>query len=158
MLIKCKNGMSVDNWYDRPNRSWATQLKNEAGDQIGDATYSAHKGQAKAVVALTVKENGGKVVCKWIMKKRIIVTNNQGYWGAGDTIEEAVKNAKGLDHCLSVVFFCFLMNKSAKCWIDGMGSFCWSGKVYYQKLYLKNGKVILEKPEKVKKVKKENVK
>jgi hypothetical protein len=78
------------------------------------------------------------------MTTKIIVTNHQGYWGAGETIEEASIKCHGLNHCMSVVFFCFLMTKKSDCWIDGMGNFCWKGTVHYQKVFLDNGRVVLD--------------
>jgi hypothetical protein len=37
---------SVDMWYNRPERSWVIQIKDEENNQIGDATYVATKPEA----------------------------------------------------------------------------------------------------------------
>lgn len=36
----------VDRWYDRHTKSWVVQLKDEDGNQIGNATYLGLKHQA----------------------------------------------------------------------------------------------------------------
>jgi len=37
---------SIDMWYFRQQRSWVVQLKDEEGNQIGDATYVYSKPEA----------------------------------------------------------------------------------------------------------------
>lgn len=37
------NELKVRTWYDRAIRSWVTQIVDEEGNQIGDASYSGSK-------------------------------------------------------------------------------------------------------------------
>lgn len=37
---------SVDMWYNRPERSWVIQLKDEENNQIGDSIYVYSKPEA----------------------------------------------------------------------------------------------------------------
>jgi hypothetical protein len=37
---------NVDMWYNRHERSWVIQVKDEEGNQIGNATYVATKPEA----------------------------------------------------------------------------------------------------------------
>jgi len=41
-----KPPFKVDRWYDRHTKSWVVQLKDEDGNQIGNATYLGVKQQA----------------------------------------------------------------------------------------------------------------
>lgn len=48
----------VDMWYFKPQRSWIVQLKDEEGNQIGDAVYVHYKKEALKQVDDWKKEFG----------------------------------------------------------------------------------------------------
>lgn len=37
---------SIDMWYNRPERAWVVQLKDEENNQLGDAVYVGTKPEA----------------------------------------------------------------------------------------------------------------
>lgn len=40
-ITKLKSGLGfVETWYDKVTRNWVTQIKDNAGNQVGDAEYS----------------------------------------------------------------------------------------------------------------------
>ena len=39
----------LDRWYDRGSRSWIVQLKDEAGNQVGDAIFVGTRSEANGV-------------------------------------------------------------------------------------------------------------
>ena len=61
MKILCKNGNTVERWYDRQTRSSVTQVLDPAGNQLGSADYDGNKASAKFSLDARVKENGGAV-------------------------------------------------------------------------------------------------
>jgi hypothetical protein len=61
MLIECQNGKKVDNWYDRRTRQYITQLKDEQGNQIGEALYAGTRYTSLLDIVGLVKTNGGEV-------------------------------------------------------------------------------------------------
>jgi len=40
----------IDMWYNRPERAWVVQVKDEEGTQIGDAAYRGSKPEALSQV------------------------------------------------------------------------------------------------------------
>ncbi len=60
MKTKCKNGNTVQNWYDRKTRSSVVQVLDAEGNQMGDADYSGCRASARYAKAQAVKANGGK--------------------------------------------------------------------------------------------------
>lgn len=46
--ILLPGGWRVETWYDRHTRNWVSQLKDDNGNQVGDATYDAG-GNGKAI-------------------------------------------------------------------------------------------------------------
>ena len=59
MKILCKNGNTVERWYDRQTRSSVTQVLDPAGNQLGSADYDGNKASAKFSLDARVEENGG---------------------------------------------------------------------------------------------------
>ena len=59
MKVKCKNGMTVETFYDRKTRSSVTRLIDSVGNQVGDADYSGTKQSDDYMKNQMVKENGG---------------------------------------------------------------------------------------------------
>ncbi len=60
MKTKCKNGNTVENWYDRRSRNSVCQVLDKDGYQIGDADYSGCKESAKYAKEQAIKANGGR--------------------------------------------------------------------------------------------------
>jgi hypothetical protein len=60
MKTKCKNGYTVENWYDRHSRNSIVRTINTNGDQVGDADYSGNRLSAKFAKDQMIKMNGGK--------------------------------------------------------------------------------------------------
>ena len=60
MKTKCKNGNTVERFYERTSRSSVTVVLDPKGNQIGDADYSGNKLSADFVKAIMIKDNGGK--------------------------------------------------------------------------------------------------
>lgn len=60
MKIKCKNGNTVDCWYDRKTRQSVMQVLDSEGNQIGDAEYSGNRESARFVKQFAIKDNGGR--------------------------------------------------------------------------------------------------
>ena len=48
--------VSVDKWYDRYSRSWIVQLKDESGNQVGDAMYFGNRESAEKEYSHLIKE------------------------------------------------------------------------------------------------------
>lgn len=59
MYYKCKNGNTVERFYDRGSRSSVTALLDPQGFQIGEADYSGNKTTAKSVLDSMIANNGG---------------------------------------------------------------------------------------------------
>ena len=59
MKTKCKNGNTVERFYERTSRSSVTRVIDAKGNQIGDADYSGNKKSADYVKAMMIKDNGG---------------------------------------------------------------------------------------------------
>ena len=59
MKILCKNGNTVERWYDRQTRSSVTQVLDPTGNQLGAADYDGNKASAKFSLDARVEENGG---------------------------------------------------------------------------------------------------
>lgn len=74
--IKCANGNTVDAWYLKPSRSWVVQLKDAAGNQIGNAEYSGNKTTRDFDVARLVKDNGGKIESSCDGCRALDINNN----------------------------------------------------------------------------------
>ena len=49
---------SIDMWYNRHERSWVVQVKDEEGTQIGDAAYRGSKSEALHMVEYWGKRFG----------------------------------------------------------------------------------------------------
>ena len=60
MKTKCKNGNSVERFYDQSTRSSVTRVLDQNGNQIGDADYSGDKESANFVKNQMIKDNGGR--------------------------------------------------------------------------------------------------
>lgn len=60
MKTKCKNGNTVDHWYDRKIRSSVTQIIDASGKQIGEAQFSGNRKTAKFTRESAINENGGR--------------------------------------------------------------------------------------------------
>lgn len=60
MKTLCKNGNTVERFYDRKSRSCVTRVLDKAGNQIGDADYSGNKVSADFEREQMLKDNGGK--------------------------------------------------------------------------------------------------
>jgi hypothetical protein len=60
MKTKCKNGNTVENWYDRRIRQSVVRLLDKDGNQLGDADYSGCRASAKWSKDHAIKSNGGK--------------------------------------------------------------------------------------------------
>ena len=41
--IPLPDGGKIETWYDRPSRSWVSQRKDAAGNQVGEAQYDGHR-------------------------------------------------------------------------------------------------------------------
>lgn len=61
MKIICRNGNTIDYWYDRRIRQSVVQVLDSSGNQIGDAEYSGNRKSAKFSRELAIKDNGGRV-------------------------------------------------------------------------------------------------
>ena len=59
MKTKCKNGNTVERFYERTSRSSVTRVLDANGNQIGDASYDGNKKSAAFVKAAMIKDNGG---------------------------------------------------------------------------------------------------
>lgn len=59
MKEKCKNGNTVERFYDRTSRSSVTRVLDPNGNQIGDADYSGNKKSSDYVKSIMIKDNGG---------------------------------------------------------------------------------------------------
>jgi hypothetical protein len=57
---KCKNGNTVERFYDRGSRSSVARVIDATGNQIGDAEYTGSKSSADCVMVTLIKENGGE--------------------------------------------------------------------------------------------------
>lgn len=51
---------SVDMWYDRTTRNWVVQVKDEHGNQIGDAVYVYTQPEALLEKARLERRHGVK--------------------------------------------------------------------------------------------------
>jgi hypothetical protein len=60
MKIKCKNGNTVESWYDRSARGYITNVKNADGYQLGEAAFAGCKDTRAFDVKVAVEQNGGK--------------------------------------------------------------------------------------------------
>lgn len=60
MKTLCKNGNSIERFYDRKSRSSVTRVIDANGNQIGDADYSGNKKSADYAKAMMIKANGGQ--------------------------------------------------------------------------------------------------
>jgi len=60
MKTLCKNGNSVERFYDRKSRSSVTRVLDAAGNQIGDASYDGNRLTAKYVKDIMIFNNGGR--------------------------------------------------------------------------------------------------
>jgi len=60
MKIKCKNGNTVESWYDRATKSYVTRILGRYGNRIGDAEFSGCKESRDSDVKSAVEQNGGK--------------------------------------------------------------------------------------------------
>jgi len=56
----CRNGNTIEQWYDWSTRSHVTRLTDGAGNQIGDADFSGTSAGAKWMKAQLLKENDGE--------------------------------------------------------------------------------------------------
>lgn len=55
-------GGKVETWYDKPTRSWVTQVKDADGNQVGEAEYTGSgKESAKKVHDFWVKEGAKRI-------------------------------------------------------------------------------------------------
>lgn len=59
MKTKCRNGNTVERFYDKRTRSSVTRVIDASGNQIGEADYSGNKASADFAKAALIKENGG---------------------------------------------------------------------------------------------------
>lgn len=59
--IKCKNGNTVERFYDRATRSSVTIVIDADGNQVGEADYSGNKVSAAFAMQQAIKDNGGEV-------------------------------------------------------------------------------------------------
>ena len=59
MKILCKNGSTVESWYDRSLRQSVIRVIDAKGNQIGDADYCGCRDTAKHARQMAVKNNGG---------------------------------------------------------------------------------------------------
>jgi len=62
--------VNIDQWYDKSSRSWVTQLKDEAGNQIGEAAYDGNKVSA-AFTLSAFKVRQGKFLALPILEEQI---------------------------------------------------------------------------------------
>jgi hypothetical protein len=60
MKTKCKNGNTVDSWYDRHSRNHITQNLDTNGNQIEDAELDGDKIGRNYSHSRMVERNGGK--------------------------------------------------------------------------------------------------
>lgn len=58
--VKCANGNTVERFYDRRSRSSVTLVKDECGNQVGEADYSGNRESAKFAFDAAVAANGGE--------------------------------------------------------------------------------------------------
>lgn len=56
----CKNGNTVERFYDKGTRSSVARVIDSDGNQIGDAEYTGSKSSADCVTIALIKENGGE--------------------------------------------------------------------------------------------------
>lgn len=77
------------------------------------------------------------------MKKQFLIITLDGNWGKGDTIPEAIKNARTIARCKSILYVCFL-EEGATISCNEYGFFCWTGNVHYCKIFFNNGKLCKE--------------
>ena len=59
MKTLCKNGNTVERFYERTSRSSVTRILDPKGNQIGNADYSGNKICADFVKEIMIKDNGG---------------------------------------------------------------------------------------------------
>jgi hypothetical protein len=59
MKTRCKNGNTVERFYDRQTRSSVTRVLDPNGNQIGEADYSGNKKSADFAKAMMLKDNEG---------------------------------------------------------------------------------------------------
>lgn len=59
MRVLCKNGNTVERFYDRSSRSSVTRVLDADGNQIGDAEFDGNKASAKCSWNRLVRDNGG---------------------------------------------------------------------------------------------------
>lgn len=57
-----KDGTTVSTWWDKHSRNWITAVKDEEGNQIGDADFAGCKETALANHNARVKEKNDKNV------------------------------------------------------------------------------------------------
>jgi hypothetical protein len=62
----CKNGNTVDTWYDRLTRSWITQTKDAESNQVGEAQYAGNKPDRDNDIVFAIRENGGASGMRWV--------------------------------------------------------------------------------------------
>jgi hypothetical protein len=60
MKTKCKNGNTVENWYDRRSRNSVCRVLDKDGNQMGDADYSGCRESANFAKEQGIRLNGGK--------------------------------------------------------------------------------------------------
>ena len=59
--IRCKDGLTVTQWYDYHTRSFVTQWKDQAGTQVGDADYDGSKESAAFTLDQFIRCAGGRI-------------------------------------------------------------------------------------------------
>jgi len=58
--VTCRNGNTVERFYDRRTRSSVTVVKDRDGNQVGGADYSGNQESANSARATMIKDNGGE--------------------------------------------------------------------------------------------------
>jgi hypothetical protein len=59
--ILCKNGNTVERFYDRATRSSVTIVHDANGNQVADAEYDGDKASADFSMRMAIKDNGGEI-------------------------------------------------------------------------------------------------
>lgn len=77
------------------------------------------------------------------MKKRFVVITDRGFWGAGDTLFQATREAKGIKDCTAWIYTAFVP-EGGSISISDSGGFRATKDVLYSEMKTKNGKIVLE--------------
>jgi hypothetical protein len=61
LKVRCRNGNTVERFYDHVTRSSVTVVKDVDGNQVGGADYSGNAVSANCAREQMIKDNGGEI-------------------------------------------------------------------------------------------------